>query len=552
MAKAQTSKKSAPKSALKSAPKTTSKSATKSSSMVAATAMGLPLTTWISTARRAKGAEVRSGSRAYLVVLASRDQKATRAALADHLNKWQMTSLGENESELMQFQGAQGLVWVLRPSTSKIADAGSTDAQLQKSSYARMRDLGGSILASALTQKVEKLILEAAGTSEQERQGLLVGLEMAAYSFAENRGNPRRPRKNLPQILFRAGDGEFADTEIREASNIALSINIARHLVNTPAGDLNPRTYAECIEAMFASSDTVTVEVLEGDRLIEEKMGLLMAVGNAATEGPRLVHLKYRPNQSTAGNRPIALVGKGVTFDTGGLDIKPSSAMRWMKKDMGGSAACAGIAKWAELTNLDQPLDIYLALAENAIGKASFRPGDVLTARNGITVEIHNTDAEGRLVLADALDYAVKQTGEDAPAAVINLATLTGAIKVGLGADIAGLFSNSDALANALSTAGIARGEFSWRMPLFQPYKALLRSTFADYANASDGFAGAITAALFLELFVGQTAWAHLDIYAWKDSAGGAYAEAGGNGQSVQMLAEFLTQMSSNVSSRGL
>ncbi|RYZ76212.1 MAG: leucyl aminopeptidase family protein, partial [Proteobacteria bacterium] len=324
----------------------------------------------------------------------------------------------------------------------------------------------------------------------------------------------------------------------------ALSINIARHLVNTPAGDLNPRTYAECVEAMFSSSSTVTVEVLEGQRLIDENMNLLMAVGNAATEGPRLVHIKYRPKTSGAAIRPIALVGKGVTFDTGGLDIKPSSAMRWMKKDMGGSAACAAIAKWAELSNLAQPLDIYLALAENAIGKASFRPGDVITARSGITVEIHNTDAEGRLVLADALDYAVKQTGPDAPAAVINLATLTGAIKVGLGGDIAGLFSNSDALANALSGAGLSRGELSWRMPLFQPYKALLRSTFADYANASDGFAGAITAALFLELFVGQTAWAHLDIYAWKDSAGGAYAEAGGNGQSVQMLAEFLTQMS--------
>ncbi len=528
------------KTSVKAANSSTKKSAPK---MNASSLMGLPFETWISTARRAKGAEVRSGSRAQLLVLTNRDLKKSRELLTTHLNKWQMASALESENEILHFQGAQGLVWIIRPSTTPQPAPGSSDASLAKSPYARMRDLAGSIVTQVVAQKVEKLVVEAMGLSAEERKGLLIGLELAAYTFAENRGNPRRPRKKLPQILLRGDEGSFGDAEIQAASDLALSVNIARHLVNTPGGDLNPKAYANAVAALFANSRTMTVEILEGQRLIDENMNLLKAVGDAASEGPRLVHMRYRPANSN-GQRPLALVGKGITFDTGGLDIKPSSAMRWMKKDMGGSAVCVAIAKWVEATQLDRPLDIYLAIAENAIGKASFRPGDIVTSRAGITVEIHNTDAEGRLVLADALDYAVKQSGDDAPEAVINFATLTGAIKVGLGADIAGLFSNSDALANALTRSGTDRGEYMWRMPLFQPYKGLLRSTFADYANASDGFAGAITAALFLELFVGQTAWAHLDIYAWKDGVGGAYSESGGNGQSVQMLAEFLTRLS--------
>ncbi|MEK7357338.1 MAG: leucyl aminopeptidase family protein, partial [Bdellovibrionota bacterium] len=256
-------------------------------------------------------------------------------------------------------------------------------------------------------------------------------------------------------------------------------------------------------------------------------------------QGPCLVHLSYRPKMKTADARPIAIVGKGVTFDSGGLDVKPSSGMRWMKKDMGGSAASVGLAYWAVTSGLPLPLDIYLSLAENAIGGASFRPGDVITARNGTTVEIGNTDAEGRLVLADALDVAV--TRKEMPAAVINIATLTGAIKVGLGADIAGLFSNNDSLATEIEEAGRRTGDLSWRMPLFQPYKSMLRSTFADTNNCSDGgFGGAITAALFLEMFVKDVPWAHLDIYAWKDGSGGPYAESGGNGQPIQALASVL------------
>jgi leucyl aminopeptidase len=319
-------------------------------------------------------------------------------------------------------------------------------------------------------------------------------------------------------------------------------MNVARHLTNIPGGELNPQTYSDAVVDLFDGLPNTDVEVWKGERLREERMNLLLAVGGAAEHGPRLVHVSYRPKSAPANTAPIAIVGKGITFDSGGLDIKPSSGMRWMKKDMGGSAASVGLAYWAVTTGLPLPLDIYLSIAENAIGAASFRPGDVITARSGTTVEIGNTDAEGRLVLADALDVAVN--AEEKPQALINIATLTGAIKVGLGGDIAGLFANNDSLATEIEEAGRRTGDLSWRMPLFQPYKSMLRSTFADTHNCSDGgFGGAITAALFLEMFVKDVPWAHLDIYAWKDGAGGPFAESGGNGQPIQALSSVLSRM---------
>ncbi len=538
--KTTTTRKSAPsKTTIKSAPsKTTIKSAKTASDE---TLLGLPLQTWIGGIRLAKGNEARTGSRGFVIALDSLDAKKTRASLSAHLNRWQMETLLASDQEYSYFQGSQGPVGVLRLAPKRPKSYDAIDSTLAKSPYARGRDYAGAILASILPFKVEKLILEFDSLPHDQRQGILIGLEMAAYSYQENRGNPRKPRKQLPQLLLRSSSEELSPREIQSCSQIALATNIARHLVNLPSADLNPRTYAELVQRLFESSSTTTVEVWDGHKLDEERMNLLKAVGGAASEGPRLVHIRYRPKVlARAEQKPIALVGKGITFDSGGLDIKPSSAMRWMKKDMGGSAACVAIAQWAENSQLELPLDIYLSLAENAIAGDSFRPGDIITARNGLTIEIHNTDAEGRLVLADALDVAINSS--EKPACVIDLATLTGAIKVGLGGEIAGLFCNDDRLADDILDAGSYRGDLAWRMPLFQPYKALLRSTFADYANASDGFAGAITAALFLELFTGDIPWAHLDIYSWKDGAGGAYSETGGNGQPVQMLTELLTR----------
>lgn len=508
-------------------------------------ALGLPLKTWVETLRVAKGTDVRSGKRGFVIAIGHRDPKKLKGLMNGHLSKWQLDLLLNSDSESLLFHGQQGPVWVLRaPQLSNRQAAEKSTDSLEKSGFARFRDLAGAVVSQLGGFALDKLILEFHEMSLEEERGALIGMEMATYHYRENRGESGKPRKSLPNLLLRSASATLTAAEIRSCAQLALSVNLARHLTNIPGGELNPRTYSEAIDALFAESETAEVSIWQGERLAEERMNLLMAVGGGAAEGPRLVHIRYRPTNPVADVKPVAIVGKGITFDSGGLDIKPSSGMRWMKKDMGGSAATIALAYWAQATELPVPLDFYVALAENAVSGGSFRPGDVITARNGLAIEIHNTDAEGRLVLADALDVAVTQVGEDEPAAVINIATLTGAIKVGLGSEIAGLFTNSDDLAREITEAGRRRGDLSWRMPLFQPYKSMLRSTFGDYSNCSEGgFGGAITAALFLELFVKGKPWAHLDVYAWKDGASGAWAESGGNGQPVLALSEVLARL---------
>jgi leucyl aminopeptidase len=278
--------------------------------------------------------------------------------------------------------------------------------------------------------------------------------------------------------------------------------------------------------------------VWDQKKLLSEGMNLIAATGGGSDTPPRMVRIKHRVKGKT--KKPIAFVGKGITFDTGGLDIKPSSAMRLMKKDMGGAAAVLGLAYWAVHSGYGRDCDFYLALAENSVDARSMRPGDVYTSRAGYVVEIDNTDAEGRLVLADVMDVAATQKGKDEPEILVDIATLTGAIKVALGAEVAGLFCNNDSLASQMQAAGTATGELNWRMPLVQKYFSSLSSPFADFKNSGEGFGGAITAALFLEKFAGGKKWAHLDVYSWNDKANGALTTAGGNGQPVQSMIEWL------------
>lgn len=506
-----------------------------------ATAFGLPLKTWVGGFRKLKSGEGRGGRRAFVFIFSGSETKGLRKIVASHLRKWQLQDCLESNAESQFFHGAEGPVWILRVAENQRPGHSAPESSLEKMNFARFRDLAGAIVPQLSAYRPEKLILECHGLTQDEEEAVLVGLEMASYSYQENRPKAPKARKKLPALLFK--QSSLTNERIERAAELALAVNIARHYTNIPGGELNPRTYAESVRALFAESSTLTVDIWEGERLVEERMNLLLAVGGGATEGPRLVHLRYRPKERSSA-KPVAIVGKGVTFDSGGLDIKPSSAMRWMKKDMGGSAAALAIAFWAERTGFPMPLDIYLSLAENAVSNKSFRPGDVLVARSGSTVEIGNTDAEGRLALADALDVAVTQKGDDEPQAVIDISTLTGAIKVGLGSEVAGLFSNSDHLAGLLFEAGHSRGDLMWRMPLYQPYRSQIRSTFADLNNSAEsGFGGAITAALFLESFVRNRPWAHLDIYAWRDSGGGAWAESGGSGQAVLAVIEALTRL---------
>jgi leucyl aminopeptidase len=479
----------------------------------------------------------------FFYFLGDRPEKKFNSIIEDHALDYQKEALLKNERETLHFIGSQGSVWIQRRSKRKSLTHGGA---FQESAYTQARDGAGALVGVLRAQGIKRLDVEFWGALESEEVGFLVGLDLGAYQFrALFEG--QKPLEGLPQVSLLSQGKVFSEKRLREAQHLASGVNWARHLVNLPGQSLNPQSFAALCEEFFKKSKTVKVSVWDEYRLQREKMNLHLAVGQGAHFGPRMVHLKYRPQGSK--KKPVAVVGKGITFDTGGLDIKPSSGMRHMKKDMGGAAATFGLCVWLEQMNLDVPCDFYLAIAENSVGPKSFRPGDIFQARNGLFVEIHNTDAEGRLVLADVLDVAVKS--KDKPDLVIDLATLTGAIKVALGADVPGLFSNDDALAAQLEKSSQAVGETCWRMPLVPKYASQMNSPVAHMTNAVDGFGGAITAAMFLERFVWDVPWAHIDIYAWNDKPTGGLGFTGGSGQGVQTMANFLLARSKRSSKRG-
>ncbi len=294
---------------------------------------------------------------------------------------------------------------------------------------------------------------------------------------------------------------------------IAEAVALVRDLVNTPAADMGP-PQLEAAAALLAKSFGARLSVTKGHDL-ETGYPMIHAVGMAAARefAPRLIELEW----GDPANPRLAIVGKGVTFDSGGLDIKPSSGMRLMKKDMGGAAHALALAQLVMATRMPVRLHLLLPAVENAIAGNAFRPGDVLNSRQGLTVEIANTDAEGRLVLGDALTRA----GEDTPALIVDFATLTGAARVALGPDLPATFANDEDLAASVLAAGVASDDPLWRLPLYGGYDDMLKSDIADLNNAPDGgFAGAVTAALFLQNFIREgTPWLHLDTFAWRPVA---------------------------------
>lgn len=329
-----------------------------------------------------------------------------------------------------------------------------------------------------------------------------LGWALACYRFERYRkpGDPP-PRLAVPDAAARS-----------RAEVVAGAIGFARDLVNTPANDLGPAEL-EAAAAGLALEAGAAFSSIVGDALLEQNWPLVHAVGAASPRPPRLIELLW----GEPGAPKLTLVGKGVCFDTGGLDIKPSSAMLLMKKDMAGAALMLGLAKAITGLGLPVRLRVLIPAVENAVGGRAFRPGDVLRSRKGLTVEIGNTDAEGRLILADALAEA---DGER-PDLLIDAATLTGAARVALGPELPALFTPDDALARELLEAGERTAEPLWRLPLHAPYRRYLDSKLADINNTGQkNFAGAITAALFLKEFVVETrAWAHLDIFGWNDES---------------------------------
>lgn len=308
-----------------------------------------------------------------------------------------------------------------------------------------------------------------------------------------------------PRILFTGEPSRIVPT-----LNLVRATTMVRDLVNTPAADMGPaelEAEAERLAKAYGAASTVT----RGDALATG-YPMVHAVGRAAAKGrePRLIELEW----GDVAHPRVAIVGKGVCFDTGGLDIKASVGMRLMKKDMGGAAHALALAELVMSERLPVRLHLLIPAVENSVSGDAFRPGDVLRTRKGLTVENTNTDAEGRLVLGDALTRA----GEAKPDLILDFATLTGAARVALGPDLPPLFSNDEALAEALIAAGQAEGDPVWRMPLWDGYDEMLKSDIADMVNAPDGsFAGSITAALFLRRFVPEgIPWAHLDVFAWR------------------------------------
>lgn len=445
-----------------------------------------------------------------------------------NLPAWLKGEVSQKKSMLHAFNSTKSLVRILTP--PELTSGKQQNGQFDPTLYSLSRDIAGTCLRELMSQKLSSIKFVYYGNNLDELKGIVVGIEMAAYSFKQ------LSAKSFNSIIKLSAPKIKKDFESlkAEAITIAQAVNLSRYLVDLPPSDLNPKTFTDIAQDVFARAKNVSIEVWDSKRLFKENMHLHLSVGKASETPSQLLILRYRGDDS---NKEVgAFVGKGVTFDSGGLDIKPSSGMRYMKKDMGGAASLLGLAFWASQQKVKMNLDFYFSLAENSISGNSMRPGDILKSRSGKTVEIHNTDAEGRLVMSDSLALAA----EVKPKFIINLATLTGAIKVALGSQVAGLFSNSDNLANELLSSAKKSGEGLWHMPLIPFERKKLKSELADLVNAHEGFGGAVTAALFLEEFVQGIPWAHIDMYSWVDAAEGAYAHRGGNGQFVQMLSYFL------------
>ena len=353
---------------------------------------------------------------------------------------------------------------------------------------------------------------------------------LGAYVFDRYKAKPDRDRVRLV-----APEGLDRDAALRIAAACAL----AREMVDTPAADMGP-LQIETIAREIAEAAGASIAVITGDALLDENYPAVHAVGRAAAanRAPRVVEIGW--NLDRADLPLVALVGKGVVFDTGGLDIKGAAGMRNMKKDMGGSAHALALGRLVMQVDLPVRLVVLVAAVENAISADAFRPGDILGSRKGLTIEIGNTDAEGRLILADILTRA----GEHSPDLTLDFATLTGAARIALGPDLPPLYTDDETLASDLLEAGRAVGDPLWRMPLWPGYRAALETEIADLRNDSAAWAqaGSVTAALFLQKFAPTTgAWAHMDIFAWNPRARPGWPE-GGEAQALRACFEMLSR----------
>jgi leucyl aminopeptidase len=380
-----------------------------------------------------------------------------------------------------------------------------------------------AFLAGRLAQDLPDGVYRFANEPHDARLAALA-LALGLYRFTRYRkAEARAVKLELPQSIDRD-----------DLQRIVEAVTLARDLINTPANDMGPAQLEQAARKL-AARHSATIGAIVGDELLEKNFPLIHAVGRAAG-APRLIDMTWSPDsRGDAAHPRVTLVGKGVCFDTGGLDIKPDTGMLNMKKDMGGAATALALAHMIMARGLKLRLRVLIPAVENSIAAGSFRPRDIYTSRNGITVEIGNTDAEGRLILADALALA----DEDKPDLIVDFATLTGAARVALGPDVPAFFTDDDALAGELMRHAAAENDPLWRLPLWRPYETMLESKVADVNNVGGSQGGAITAALFMRRFVTAKSWLHIDLFAWTAAAKPGRPE-GGELQSARALYAML------------
>ncbi|MBL8391179.1 MAG: leucyl aminopeptidase [Candidatus Accumulibacter sp.] len=369
-------------------------------------------------------------------------------------------------------------------------------------------------------------------TAWRVRQAVIVAHE-AVYRFDQfksKKDKVRRPLRKLTFVVDRRNELAAAEAALNQGQAIGEGVNLAKNLANLPANVCTPSHLADTAQKL-AAEHKLDCQIIERDEMAALGMHSLLAVASGSRQPPKLIVLQYKGGK--VDDKPLALIGKGITFDTGGISLKPAAEMDEMKYDMCGAASVLGTIKAVALMKLPLNLTVIVPAAENMPGGGATRPGDIVTSMSGQTIEILNTDAEGRLILCDALTYAARFD----PETVIDVATLTGACVIALGHVATGLFANNDTLARELLHAGDEAHDRAWQMPLWNDYQELLKSPFADMSNIGGRSAGSVTAACFLARFTRKYVWAHLDIAgtAWKSGS-----DKGATGRPVSLLLHYL------------
>ena len=444
------------------------------------------------------------------------------------------------------FKGKERETFLYRPKDSLPAERVLLIGLGKKSEFTNetLRRAASKALSGGESLGLQKLavripqIAKSPAAQRDEFQSLAEGLYLGGYRFDRHKSPAPEPPKPVEElILLIDGSSRFAAEGVKKADVYSRATMLARDLINEPPSRMNPERLAD--EALKINKSPISVSVLEKKDLEKLGMGALLGVGAGGLIPPRLVEIVYKPSKKA--KKVIALVGKGITFDSGGLSLKPAASMETMKDDMSGAAAVLGVM--SALTELKPSVEVrgYLAIAENMPGGKAQKPGDVVKAFNGKTIEVLNTDAEGRLVLADALSYAASKK----PNVVVDIATLTGACVVALGHRISAVMTNQPRLYEALRTQGERAGEKFWELPLEKEYEPDIKSKIADLQNIGKrrGEAGTIIGGLFLQEFVEGLPWAHVDIAgaSWTDSDQ-PYCPTGGTGHPVRTLLHYIEE----------